>query len=251
MWVGGDFTYQAFLNAALILLGMGSTVASANNVYQRSRTQSGFATFGGPHVLDLVARVANPALKAAWCQKWLEHRRLRPEAFAGRVHNHVTRAAEYPLHPELLRSPSLNAVFQIRGTYLLPMAYPEGAPAHPSYPAGHAAIAGASATILKAFFREDAIIPDPVVASPDGLMLLPYDGPALTVGGELNKLAANIALARDTAGVHYRSDGVQGLRLGEAVAISVLEDLIETIPEKFEKFRVTKFDGTEIGIGGL
>src|SRR5262249_446464 len=33
----------------------------------------------------------------------------------------------------------------------------------------------------------------------------PYTGAALTVGGELNKLASNIALGRDAAGVHYRS----------------------------------------------
>jgi hypothetical protein len=45
------------------------------------------------------------------------------------------------------------------------------------------------------------------------MSLVPYAGPALTVGNELNKLASNIALGRDAAGVHYRSDGVQGIRL--------------------------------------
>jgi hypothetical protein len=43
--------------------------------------------------------------------------------------------------------------------------------------------------------------------------------PSSTVGGELNKLAANVALGRDTAGVHWRSDGVEGLNLGEGVAV--------------------------------
>lgn len=46
------------------------------------------------------------------------------------------------------------------------------------------------------------VIPDPVVASADGLSLLPYCGQPLTVGGELNKFASNIALARDLVGVH-------------------------------------------------
>ena len=39
---------------------------------------------------------------------------------------------------------------------------------------------------------------------------------------ELNKLAANIALGRDTAGVHWRSDGVEGIKPGEKVAITML-----------------------------
>ena len=48
---------------------------------------------------------------------------------------------------------------------------------------------------------------------------VPYRGTALTVGGELNKLASNIALGRDTAGVHWRSDGIEGLKVGGAVAM--------------------------------
>jgi hypothetical protein len=39
------------------------------------------------------------------------------------------------------------------GTRLLPVAFPEGCPTHPSYPAAHACNAGACATILKAFFN--------------------------------------------------------------------------------------------------
>jgi hypothetical protein len=44
---------------------------------------------------------------------------------------------------------------------------------------------------------------------------------ALPLGGRV-KLASNIALGRDTAGVHWRSDGIEGLKLGEAVAIGIL-----------------------------
>jgi membrane-associated phospholipid phosphatase len=246
-YVHRDFTYQAFLNACLILLAMHAPL-KATNPYTRSVTQGGFVTFGAPHVLDMVARVANAALKASWCHKWLVHRRLRPEAFAGRVHNHLTGTAQYPLHAEVLNSAALNTVFRTYGTYLLPMAYPEGAPTHPAYPAGHAAIAGACATVLKAFFNESFVMPNPVVASPDGLALVPYRGSDLTVGGELNKLAANIALGRDMAGVHWRSDGVEGLKLGEAVAIGLLTDLSATYSEDFGGFSLTKFDGTTITI---
>jgi hypothetical protein len=75
-----------------------------------------------------------------------------------------------------------------------------------------------------------------------------YKGPALTVGGELNKLASNIALGRDAAGVHWRSDGIEGLKLGEAVAVGILRDLRTTCPESFAGFSFTKFDGSTITI---
>ena len=151
----------------------------------------------------------------------------------------------YPLHADVLNAAVLSTVFRASGTYLLPMAYPEGCPPlHPAYPAGHAAIAGACATVLKAFFQSSFVIPHPVEASADGLSLLPYRGPDLTVGGELNKLASNIALGRDTAGVHWRSDGIEGIKLGEAVAIGILRDLRATYHEDFRGFSLTKFDGT-------
>jgi hypothetical protein len=40
---------------------------------------------------------------------------------------------------------------------LLPMAFQEGSPMHPSYGAGHATVAGACVTILKAFFDGDVV----------------------------------------------------------------------------------------------
>ncbi len=86
------------------------------------------------------------------------------------------------------------------------------------------------------------------MASPDGLALVPYKGPDLRVGGELNKLAANIALGRDIAGVHWRSDGIEGLKLGEAVTVGLLTDLRATYTEDFGSVSLTKFDGTTITI---
>ena len=83
----------------------------------------------------------------------------------------------------------------------------------------HAVIAGACATVLKACFAESWELPQPVVATRDGLALEPYTGPPLTVGGELDKLAQNIAIGRNFAGVHWRSDGIEGIRFGEEFAI--------------------------------
>lgn len=251
-YVHRDFTYQAYLNATLFLLEF-DAAADQNNPYLGFTKQSGFVTFGAANILDLVTSAGNAALRAVWYQKWSVHRRLRPEAFGGRVHNHLTGAETYPINSELIGAGSpgmevLNAVFSKFGTYLLPMAFPEGSPTHPAYPAGHAGISGACATILKAVFNEDFVIPNPVVASADGVSLDAYDGPPLTVGGELNKLAANISLGRDTAGVHWRSDGIEGMNLGEQIAIGILRDIRATFNEPFIGFRLTKFDGTTITI---
>jgi hypothetical protein len=241
-----DYVGQANFQAALLLLSYANPAVSPSNPYLHSATQSGSVTFGSQSVLDLVGRVSNPGLRAVYCQKWLVHRRVRPEAFAGRIHNHVTGAAKYPIHSDILNSSVLKAIFSAHGTYLLPMAYPQGSPTHPSYPAAHASSAAVGITMLKALFNESFVIPDPVVASDDGLSLVPYTGTPLTVGGELNKLAANISLGRDAVGVHYRSDGIEGIKLGEAIALSILRDVATIYHEEFPGFTLTRFDGTSV-----
>lgn len=248
-WVHIDVLFQGYFNAMLLLLGMNAPF-DKNNPYTKSVTQYGFGTFGPPHIAALVCEVATRALKAVWFQKWFVHRRLRPEEFAGRLHNHVTKAVTYPIHSEILNSAVLPEVQRRTGSYLLPMAFPEGCPTHPAYGAGHATVAGACTTILKAWFDESYVIPNPVVASPDGLTLQPYTGAAsLTVGGELNKLASNVATGRNIAGVHWRSDATESLKLGEAVAIGLLLDFKGCYNEKFDGFSLTKFDGTRVTVG--
>ena len=176
-----DFTYQAYSLAALLLGSFGNPALAPNNYYLSSATQSGSITFGAMFNLDLVARAAIYGLRAAWYQKWLVHRRLRPEAFGGRIHAHLTGMAKYPIHADILNSAALPAVFKGTGSYLLPMPYPEGAPIHPSYPAAHAAVAGACVTVLKALYNPSFVIPSPMTASDDGLSLVNYTGSALTV----------------------------------------------------------------------
>ncbi len=245
-YVHNDITIEDGVTPALILLSYGDQALDRGNSYLNSSSQEGFATFGRPHVLDFVTKAARPALEAAWFQKWLVHRRLRPEEFGGRIHNKLKGRANYPIHPDVLASEALALTFEKHGSYLLPQAYEEGCPTHPAYPAGHATFIGAMVTMLKAFFNESFIIPDPVLASSDGLSLLPYGG-ELTVGGELNKLAFNISLGRDASGVHYRSDGVS-LMLGEEIAIAILRDYRKTYNEDFRGFSLTKFDGTKIEV---
>ena len=106
-------------------------------------------------------------------------------------------------------------------------------------------------TILKALFDESFEIPRPVMPTHDGRRLTRYRGPdadQLTVGGELNKLAANVATGRNFAGIHWRSDYTQSVLLGEAVAISLLKDQKATYNEQFAGFTFTKFDGTTVTV---
>ncbi len=91
----------------------------------------------------------------------------------------------------------------------------------------------------------------PVQPATDGLSLLPYteaDEGDLTVGGELNKLASNVALGRNIAGVHWRSDGTESLKLGEQLAIGILLDQRACYNETFGGFSLTKFDGTVVTV---
>lgn len=206
--------------------------------------KNGFATFGGPHILSLVTEVATRALKAVWRQKWT-HLRLRPEAYAALVHRAIVDGVPVPYAgfstevERILRSSSaLDRIVAGKGrrrgsnrrdqkSALLPMAFPEGSPTHPAYGAGHATVAGACVTLLKAFFDASVQFIAPVQSSADGQHLVPYQGMdahsgKMTVELELNKLAANIANGRNMAGVHWRSDYTQSMLLGQRIAVDVL-----------------------------
>jgi hypothetical protein len=244
-YVHRDFTFQAALTAGLILFKMEAR-PNPGNPYGASRGQMGFACFGSPYLLYLVAIATQAALTACWYQKWMVHRRLRPEEFGGRLANDLAKRASYPFHATLLDSAALGETLSLRASALLSSSYPEGSPTHPSYPAGHAVVGGAGSTVLKAFFDETVVIPDPVVAGEDGISVKRYDGPPLTVGGELDKLATNIGMGRCFAGIHWRSDIEAGLRLGEEVAISVLREIKLSCHEPFSGFRFHRFNGEPV-----
>jgi len=249
-WDHVDFTFQAALFATQWLIS-NKAPFNPGNPYLTIANQSGVQTFGQQHILDLLGEVSNRALKAMWYQKWFVHRALRPIAYGGLVHNTITGVSKYPVHRDVLNSQAVDEIFKKTSHYLLPAAYPEGGPQHPSYAEGHGVIVGACVTALKAFFNESFVIPSPMVASDDGQSLVPYTGSdagQITVGGELNKLANNVALGRDMAGVHWRSDAEQGLLLGEKVTISILRDQRHTYNEPFDGFTFTKFNGVPITV---
>ncbi|HYL06757.1 MAG TPA: hypothetical protein VE075_12000, partial [Thermoanaerobaculia bacterium] len=103
-------------------------------------------------------------------------------------------------------------------------------------------------TVLKALFDDSYLVPKPVVPAPDGLSLRPYDGPPLTVGGELDKLAWNVGMGRAFAGIHWRSDVAAGLRFGEEVAVAVLREMKLTGNELFAGFSLRRFDGSRLTV---
>jgi hypothetical protein len=119
--------------------------------------------------------------------------------------------------------------------------------------AGHATVAGACVTILKAWFEESTNIEqlfDPKVADAQGDALEDYTGADkgdMTVGGELDKVAANVATGRNMGGVHWRSDYTESIKLGEHVAIQLLLEQTEMYNEDYS-FTLTKFDDSQVNI---
>lgn len=251
-----NYLTQAFLQASIIIFNQYPETVLFYNLYQLSNTspyktsriQTPFVTFSSPHLQDWIGRVGRLALEATWYNKWAVHRRLRPEAYGGRVYNNTTGAASYPVPSSLMQSQAVKGVVQATGGALLPQAYVEGCPIYPSYPAAHAAVAAACATVAKAIFEPTAIIAPTMTLSNDGTTLIPYNDVALTIGGEINKLAWNVAMGRNWAGVNYHSDIMAGLAIGEEAAICFLEDQVNTLSETFTAFEFTKFDGTAITI---
>ncbi|MEM9266545.1 MAG: vanadium-dependent haloperoxidase [Cyanobacteria bacterium P01_F01_bin.13] len=317
-YVHYDALYEAYLNACIILLGMGTPfdpgfdhlsgvgVAAGNG--QTRRNAGGFALYGGPHILNLVTEVATRALKAVRFQKFNNHIRLRPEALAARIElvrrfeslSDVDKKCVSPkllhavgkLSEELKANGTLNEIYNLTqksgpkaGTYLLPMAFPEGSPMHPAYGAGHATVAGACVTILKAFFDTNTVLAkyvdetsgnEKIAFKPlahkdqavlfrapeikdtyasetpcESAKLIECESPKfLTLEGELNKLAANISIGRDMAGVHYFTDYYDSLRMGEEIALGILEEQALTYSTDPFVLSVPTFDGDVVRIGG-
>lgn len=144
-------------------------------------------------------------------------------------------------------------------TFLLPMAFPEGSPMHPAYGAGHATVAGACVTILKAFFDKDTPMAalhwskapageTPKFVRPDSTGTKLEDDRDLgdtLLSDELDKLAANIAIGRNHAGVHFYTDYYDSLRMGERVAVGILQEQMLTYNERVT-LRFRDFDGHDI-----
>jgi hypothetical protein len=240
--------------------------------YQFSQVEKGFITLGNHDLKSMIGEVARRALLTVWYYKWNIHRRLRPEEFAGRIDEQLRfEAGPYPFYAlpgASVTATVLPQIYNYNGnnpqdpqgdgfvpspepSYLLPQQFPEGCPVHPSYGAGHATVAGACVTLMKALLNDDLPLSSlkytdpmtgqqspyfqPVQPSADGRSLEVYtgsDAAQMTIASELNKLASNVSLFRNIAGVHWRSDHTYSLLLGQAVAIYYLQDIVNTYSEE-------------------
>lgn len=272
--VHNDAAYQFYYQASLVLSALG---VRANPGWPVYKNQSNFITCGGPvSLLCSLAEITECALKHGWYWKWQHYRKLRPEAFGLWTHDVksglVPNKDNFDISNVLLNNDVLNDIFNANNewdsnanSYTLPLAFREGSPCHPSYIAGHAILSGACATVLKIHIDGEqkwntlpgvisgamSGIPNAVVqANSDGSSLVTYDGYTsnMTVGSEINKLASNVAFGRNWAGIHYRTDGTQGMILGESIAIRCMEDMLSTMVENntngtIPEITFRKFDG--------
>lgn len=254
-----DVLHEAHFIALLVLIGLNAP-RNPGNPYVPSKTEHGFGTLDNADAAGTLPEMATRALKAAWFHKWIINLRQRPEEMGALVHARLTNRSPMPqasgsLNGDVLNSQAVAQVFSQFGTYLLPQAFPEGAPTHPCYPTGHGTVAGACLTSLKFFFDGSQTIrpllqaagSDVMQTSEDGLSLVPYTGSdrdSLTINGELVKLAFNISFGHGIhSGIHFRSSTQQSILLGEQVAIAVLTDRSLGYNEPFN-ISITKFDGT-------
>lgn len=138
------------------------------------------------------------ALSAAWYYKWLSPR------------PHVSRR-QRPVEVDHKLDVLFDHPVDSTGTGSSPVKRPDfggangyspGTPRHPAYPSGHSTYSAAGSEILSFFF-------------PD-------------YRRELDQLADNIGLARLWAGIHWRSDHINGGKLGRAVACLVIDQLQHT-----------------------
>lgn len=275
--VHSDPLFQFYYNAALICMQTKLAVPSGSSHAKTSDWTSG----GGPNVLASVAHVCQGALRMAWHSKYGIGMKIRPEVMAHRIHlgmtnnnmriavpglDNLTTIMQTKAESLLMEVKSVNNLLDTNGaeiadtgTYLLRSQYPEGSPTHPSWPAGHATVAGAAVTVLKAMLscHDENNLAKPwsetVYVSNDGTNLdVTQSVPDMTVVSELNKLASNVALGRDWAGVHYRCDGDSGIIAGEDFAITYLQDVAKEYHESksglFKGFLLEKFNGDKVTI---
>jgi membrane-associated phospholipid phosphatase len=169
------------------------------------------------------------ALSTAWYYKWLSPRtsgRERPWEYA--VRNRCTLNVLFDRPVNGLGTDSVDDLVSfltdpptVERNGRRPDFYPPvggflntspGTPRHPAYPSGHSTYAGAASEILSFFFPDYRT--------------------------EFDRLADNAGIARLWAGIHWRSDHVNGVRLGRTIACMIIDQLrgsgIPLVPPKGE-----------------
>lgn len=151
--------------------------------------------------------------------KWYAGR-PRPEEVAFKIKNgEIARGSVMPELYDAIQAMDFGSATEFT-------AYPEGSPDHPSWPAMHSAASAGSLWI-------------PVVMdlTPEQLC-------------EVKAVDYAVSYARTVAGVHYRSDNLDGLNLGQAILARILPDYMqerygsdpEAVRRKIESVRFDWYD---------
>lgn len=247
-FIHSDIDIRPYSNAVFILE---SLKCPWNTGFVNYSNQSPYVTGTTRQALQAaLGEVCGLAMKHAFYWKWKKYRKVRPEVvglWIDNVYNgRVSNIGNYDINNNVFTNDLLNDVKDINelwgfnNSVTLPLCYKEGSPVHPSYPSVHAVVAGACCTLLKIYF--DASVPwisldgindgklsngvNGIIETIDGQNLISSGFNGITVEMEINKLASNIGLGRMWAGVNYRSDIVQGLLLGEQVAVKYMREIL-------------------------
>lgn len=297
-YVHSGALYQTYLNACMLMLSWGTEVDTGLSRSAATGARGSAANWSDTLVMTLLSETASRALRAAQRHKFQLHKRARPEKLASVAslvanrHGSVLGTAEAmaDAHLEKLENAScdgfslLDAVAAVPAemqfdhsacsqiglpendrNLLLPMAFSDGSPMHPSFGSSHATVAGACVTVLKAIFRThagdgtlvtlgDAGAPAAFVPAPGGHSLVEAtrvgdELSSLTLNGELNKLAANVSAGGHAAGVHFYSDYFDSVRMGERIAVGLLSEQLSGYAER-TKMSLETFDGDTLTIAG-
>ena len=258
MYINRDQIWEAIFVTASLFLSRGVDIGFHTS--SRSPRYARFINLGPVDLYNLMTKATKLAMNSTWVWKWSQLR-PRPEEMAYQIHlakNYNSSdlsgsAINFP--SELLNNPILNEIAsKNNGKYLMPLGYSQGSPFHPSYPGGHATIAGAMVTIMKAWFNCDWLIPA-VVPDLTGDNLVMYklkndnsnSIQYLRIEDELDKIVTNCSHSRNMAGIHYQSDSEVGILIGEQAAISVLQDEVNKYSDNIA-FRFRRRSGEVVTI---
>jgi membrane-associated phospholipid phosphatase len=256
MYINRDQIWEAIFVTASLFLSRGIPIG-----FHTKTRSPGFARFinlGPVDLYNLMTKATKLAMNATWVWKWSQLR-PRPEEMAYQIHlakkytSSDLNGSVINFPQALMNNPILEEIAKYNnGKYLMPLGYSQGSPFHPSYPGGHATIAGAMVTIMKAWFNCDCLIPA-VVPDLTGDNLVMYklknnnQTQYLRIEDELEKIVTNCSHSRNMAGIHYQSDSEVGILIGEQAAISVLQDEVNKYSDDIA-FRFRKRSGEVVTI---
>lgn len=242
---------RPFHNAALAALSRGAALDAGLQVPG--------SPWDGARVMALMAQAEALARRVALCQAMQSDRLPRPVVTAARMtvwlaHEErapQTDAALYRAAAEELAQLAPNLLAWVsrsnrahRGagrfdtTLFLPLSSDTDHVRLPEDLAVHGVVAGALATVLKAVFDTSRRTQFQTVGAA---------APSMALGEEVDRLVANICLARCVSGAYHPAENDSDIRLGQAVALHALRDVLER-ENRSAGLSFTDFDGRLVDV---